>query len=327
MQDIAIIGAGFSGCVLAYELKKAGFNVHVFEKSRGPGGRSSYRKVQYCGKSTSIDHGAQFIDSSNPKYIEFLESFNSIQKWSDYKFIGINAKTLEKQKYQTKSKDIYIARPHMNSLCRELLEDVDFHSQAKVEKYNSAETLVFADGQSSSYFDIVISTAPPAQTKNIFAEFEISKGLDEIKMHSQFAVLLCSDQKYDFDFDAIAVHESPIGWISINSQRPGREKEPLAIAMHTNPDWSKENLDIKQEKLCKLAQDELEKLTGFRDKKAKFISTHRWLYARPIAPKSTDKYLWDKKNKIAVAADWLCGDNLEAAWLSARSLAQTILEN
>lgn len=39
--NIAIIGAGIAGITAARTLAKAGHHVHVFEKSRGAGGRMS----------------------------------------------------------------------------------------------------------------------------------------------------------------------------------------------------------------------------------------------------------------------------------------------
>ena len=43
MKEIAIIGAGFSTAVLCHYLNEK--NLIIFEKARGPGGRSSTRKV------------------------------------------------------------------------------------------------------------------------------------------------------------------------------------------------------------------------------------------------------------------------------------------
>ena len=55
---VAIIGAGLAGATLAYELNEAeGFEVTIFEKSRGVGGRMSTR----YGDSHEYDHGAQFF--------------------------------------------------------------------------------------------------------------------------------------------------------------------------------------------------------------------------------------------------------------------------
>jgi oxygen-dependent protoporphyrinogen oxidase len=56
-KKIAVVGAGISGLVAAYELKKAGFNVTVFEKGELPGGRMmTLRKDEHL-----FDVGADFL--------------------------------------------------------------------------------------------------------------------------------------------------------------------------------------------------------------------------------------------------------------------------
>ena len=44
--DIAIIGAGFSGCNLYNNLKEKYENITIFEKSRGVGGRLSTKYIE-----------------------------------------------------------------------------------------------------------------------------------------------------------------------------------------------------------------------------------------------------------------------------------------
>ena len=55
-MNIAIIGAGISGCSCAHQLTQAGHQVTVVEKGRGVGGRMSTRRMD----GARIDHGAQF---------------------------------------------------------------------------------------------------------------------------------------------------------------------------------------------------------------------------------------------------------------------------
>ena len=55
-KKIAVIGAGLAGITFACIMKDK-FNVKIFEKSRGVGGRMSTRKVT----PYIFDHGAQFF--------------------------------------------------------------------------------------------------------------------------------------------------------------------------------------------------------------------------------------------------------------------------
>ncbi|MCX6834114.1 MAG: FAD-dependent oxidoreductase, partial [candidate division Zixibacteria bacterium] len=53
---VAVIGAGISGLISARTFHELGFDVTVFEKSRGPGGRTATRRAD---PGLSFDHGAQ----------------------------------------------------------------------------------------------------------------------------------------------------------------------------------------------------------------------------------------------------------------------------
>ena len=55
-KKIAVIGAGLAGITFACKMKDK-FNVKIFEKSRGVGGRMSTRKES----PFIFDHGAQFF--------------------------------------------------------------------------------------------------------------------------------------------------------------------------------------------------------------------------------------------------------------------------
>ena len=56
--NIAIIGAGMTGVVCARNLKDAGYETIIFEKSRGIGGRMATRRTS---EGLQFDHGAQYI--------------------------------------------------------------------------------------------------------------------------------------------------------------------------------------------------------------------------------------------------------------------------
>ena len=57
IQRIAIIGAGIAGISCAKVLSASGKLVTLFDKSTGPGGRTSHRLFEQWG----ADHGAQYF--------------------------------------------------------------------------------------------------------------------------------------------------------------------------------------------------------------------------------------------------------------------------
>lgn len=66
-MNITIIGAGFTGCYLAYRLRVYDVNITLFEKSRGAGGRMATRQE----KEQYINHGLFQIEPQGVKFKTF----------------------------------------------------------------------------------------------------------------------------------------------------------------------------------------------------------------------------------------------------------------
>jgi len=73
MKDFCIVGSGIAGSTIANLLAKK-FSVEIFDKARGPGGRSSNRRY---GDNLSFDHGLQYI---SPKTSEFKKFILNLKK-------------------------------------------------------------------------------------------------------------------------------------------------------------------------------------------------------------------------------------------------------
>ena len=57
MSRYCVIGSGISGATIANLLNKK-YSVDLFDKARGPGGRSSFKRLD---KAKGFDHGTQYI--------------------------------------------------------------------------------------------------------------------------------------------------------------------------------------------------------------------------------------------------------------------------
>ncbi len=62
--NIAIIGAGVAGVSAANVLKARGYNVTIFEKSRGYGGRCATKRWD----GHVVDHGAQYFTIRDARF-------------------------------------------------------------------------------------------------------------------------------------------------------------------------------------------------------------------------------------------------------------------
>jgi renalase len=68
-KHIAIIGAGMAGITAARTLAQAGWQVSVFEKSRGVSGRMSTRQSDFG----SFDHGAQYFTVRDERFRQLMQ--------------------------------------------------------------------------------------------------------------------------------------------------------------------------------------------------------------------------------------------------------------
>jgi predicted NAD/FAD-dependent oxidoreductase len=81
MSRYCVIGSGISGATIANLLSK-NHSVDLFDKARGPGGRSSFKRLD---KDKGFDHGTQYISPKSPafkKFINILIKKKILKKWS-----------------------------------------------------------------------------------------------------------------------------------------------------------------------------------------------------------------------------------------------------
>ena len=73
MSRYCVIGSGISGATIANLLSKKN-SVDLFDKAKGPGGRSSFKRIE---KAKGFDHGTQYI---SPKSLAFKRFVNTLIK-------------------------------------------------------------------------------------------------------------------------------------------------------------------------------------------------------------------------------------------------------
>ena len=81
MSSYCVIGSGISGATIANLLSKKN-SVHIYDKARGPGGRSSFKRLN---KSKGFDHGAQYISPKSIQFKKFISNLckkKILKKWS-----------------------------------------------------------------------------------------------------------------------------------------------------------------------------------------------------------------------------------------------------
>lgn len=322
-KRIAIIGAGISGLALAQRLKNLA-DVVVFEKARGVGGRMSTRYAE----PFYFDHGTQFFTARSKAFQDYIAPLITkglIAEWKG-KVITYQAdKTLKDRLW---FEPHYVAVPHMNSLGKHMAEEIDVRLNTEIaalgEKRADGWHLLSKDGTMLGIFDWVISTAPPAQTLNLFkAILPDDSTLHHARLQGCFTLMIGFHSPWAKPWMAAKVHESPIEWIAVNSTKPGRNKDVTAIVVHSRNDWADEHLEDDLQQTQEYLVQQFEDVTGIACDKADYLSMHRWKYAIVLENEKKGYHL-DPHNNIAATGDWASVSRIEAAWLNAVSLATAI---
>ncbi len=322
---IAIIGAGISGLTLAQKLKDYA-QVVVFEKARGVGGRMSTRYAD----PFYFDHGTQFFTARTKAFQNFIAPFIAKGVIAEWKGKVITLQADKSVKDRLWFEPHYVAAPQMNSLCKNMAEGVDVRLNTEIaaltENRADGWHIFNKAGEALGVFDWVLSTAPPAQTSNLFhAHLPSNCTLHQTNMQGCYTLMIGFHTPWRKSWMAAKVHASPIEWISINCTRPGRNKDVTAIVVHSSNAWAEEHIDDDLQQTQAFLTSQFETVTGIACDKADYFSMHRWRYANVIANDKSAPYL-DPQRHIAATSDWASTSRIEAVWLNAEQLANDIID-
>ncbi|MEO1405897.1 MAG: FAD-dependent oxidoreductase [Pseudomonadota bacterium] len=322
MTSIAIIGAGLAGSTLAKCLSDRA-DVTVFEKSRGIGGRMATR---YAG-IYEFDHGAQYFTAQTTEFQTTLKPLiadGDVVEWTG-RVVSLSAGN---DAVELKRDDpIYVASPRMNVLPKHFAEGLNIVVRCQISSMSKDARgkwrLTDNEGGEHGPYDWVVSATPSIQTSQLLPhDVSFSEFLSQVRMSGCFSVLLGFADRPDVDWQGAKVENSPIGWVAMNSDKPGRETSPSVLVQTTN-DWAEANLENDPDTVRQTLMDELKAVAGIDKSAAKYASMHRWRYAHTPVPLGQD-YLIDEAAGLAACGDWCLGGRVEHAFTSGSSLAKAI---
>ena len=322
--QIAIIGAGMSGLILAHALKNVA-SVALFEKSRGVSGRMSTRYAD----PYQFDHGAQFFTAKTEAFRTFLEPLldgGMIAPWYA-RFVELDRDQITGSRQWSDEYPHYVAVPKMNHLCKHLATDLGVHLNTRVGEIHRADNgweIRNETHASLGVFDWVISTAPPEQTTQLMpATFQHISAIQSIKALGCYALMLGFEEPLNLSWDAALVRNADISWISVNSSKPGRPAGYSIIAQATNS-WADAHMEDDIETVQAHLQNELAIVIGCNIDAADYVTTHRWRYAN-LPKQCGPQSLIDTDNRLAACGDWCIQGRVESAFTSAMHLAEKMM--
>ena len=313
MPSLAIIGAGLAGISLA-RLLSGRYEVTLFDKSRGISGRLATRRLEVG----EFDHGAQYFTARNPHFIEFLQPALKLGQLAVWK---PRLRTLEAGKPLSKRTWLephYVGTPSMTSWLKALAEGLEIRRDCLIQHLERRSEGWYLNAELGP-FDWVVSTLPAPQTAELLPwKFDLS----QVEMQACYALMLRFAEMPKCRWEAAVVKGSCLSWMAWNQTKPRRSPQPCLV-VHSANAWAQVHWGEEPEESQRLMLEELWKLTGFPPDSAAELAFHRWRYAHTSQPLCRP-YLLEHTQNLAVCADWCLESRAEAAYLSARALAQAL---
>ena len=320
--SVAVVGAGISGLFAARTLVDHGLKVRVFEKSRGPGGRSSTRRDGYY----SFDHGAQYFTVRDDRFRRYVDSWiedGLVQSWQGR--IG----TASGGEVQLKSDGInrFVGVPGMSAVAGHLASHLQITYDTKVrgiERTTNHWRLIKDSGEDLGSFKVVIVAMPPEQAAALLVESaNLIKQVQSVKMLPTWAVVAVFDRSLNLELDGMFAHNSPLSWMARNNSKPGRPRHECWVLHGTN-EWSASHLEEDEREVSAVLLQAFFEATGSKSIQPTFARAHRWRFALAENPLKVG-CLWDEKLRLGVCGDWCHMSRIEGAFLSGVAMAGQVL--
>ena len=319
MKDFCVLGSGVAGSTIANLLSKK-YSVHVFDKARGPGGRSSNKKFK---KKLSFDHGVQYISPKSKVFKEFTQRLfkkKILKIWEGNHLDFTFEKKLDSKKYIGKKANNDLNKFNLKSIKQ------TFDSQIIKIKYKNKIWEITLKDNSKHHFQNLVITCPFPQLKKIARKYLDKKILNlNVQMQPNITVMVALKNQKNLPISSIKFNDDILAWAANENSKKRFKSNFNLWTLQATLKWSKKT--INKYKIDKSIMSQLitrfVKLTGFKKNKIIFKKIHGWKYSYNYQ-KTPFLSLWDKKYNLGICGDWFNGPKVENAWLSANDLARKI---
>ena len=322
---IAIIGTGIAGLSAAHALHKAGHAVHLFDKSRGSGGRMSSTRSE----AGALDLGAQYFTARDRRFVDEVQHWQAkgwASEWEPRLYNHKNGQLTPSPDEQIR----WVGSPRMSAITRGLLEHLTVTFTCRITDLFRGEKhwhLQDADGKDHGPFShVIVATPAPQATALLASAPKLASAAAGVKMDPTWAVALAFETALDTKMDGCFVQDSPLDWLARNSSKPLRDSQPDTWVLHATSAWSRQNLDLSKEAVIEHLHGAFAELMHVAIPAPIFTQAHRWLYARPAAAHEWGA-LADADLGLYACGDWCLSGRVEGAWLSGQEAARRLLEH
>ncbi|MEO1702755.1 MAG: FAD-dependent oxidoreductase [Pseudomonadota bacterium] len=301
-EKIAIVGAGLSGSVLARILVDAGFDVTVFEKSGGTGGRLATRRTDFG----AFNHGAQYLTAKSAPFRAMLTGLSNAGSVHEWVPTGKDRDNIW-----------HVGTPGMSGLVKPLLNDIVITRRTRVSSIDDDGDFVALSSEEGilGAFDRVIVTAPAPQAYELLSIYDpVFQPLASVRYGPCWTLMAVFEGLFEGPDIFRGDGDGAIGWMAKSFQTDG----VCGYIVQAGAPWSREHLEMPKEDAAALMIAKLQAVLP--DAIPVNAKAHRWRYALVEKPLGT-AFLGSRSARVFCAGDGMLGARAENAFESARLLA------
>jgi renalase len=334
MKDVIVIGAGMAGLTCAQQLKQAGLDVTIVEKSAGVGGRMATRRLQ----GTWVDHGAQLLSvksDSFGRFVRKLQDKGLVQEWTRNVY-QLSASGL-RPPIADERHPRYCCPMGMTSIAKYLANEIPIINNARIVdvSHNDIKWQLVTDRQEVLETSVIVSTIPAPQFLPIFEEVlapapSFLQAVQSVKFAPSVTIMAGynASNSVPVEWQAISCIDDPIlDWISYDSSKhPDKAMQPVFVLQSTaefaKQSMEEPDLEIAGKPLLNQVGRLLEKWLASPE----WWQVHRWRYALAEESLGVSCLSTSIPLSLVCAGDWCAGKNIEAAYHSGLAAAESAIE-
>jgi len=334
--QVAIIGAGTAGCLIANLLNKDGVKCLLLEKSRGVGGRCSRRRI-HTDDSTNyaIDlGGSDFFPAQATnrlkKMLNYWISEGYLSKWVR------RVSRFDKRSDASETVTSLCGTPSMNTWHSMVTGNINLLTQSRVANLKRIDDYwhLFDDNnQAIVVAKKLVITAPPEQTRDLLNTLGAltSVHLPDTLPHESLPQYVCAisfDTPLHMDADVYQIGHALLHSAVLEDSKPGRAPPtPMqqVWVLHSTYEWAQQQNHVDSHTAAvELAQAFCQHFSI--DIKPTILTSHYWRMAKyNPTPNDKDSYFWDEQLNMGCCGDWLGGGGTVGALNSAVALHEVMI--
>ena len=236
MKDFCILGSGVAGSTIANLLSKK-YSVHVFDKARGPGGRSSNKRFK---TNQSFDHGVQYISPKSKVFKKFTEKLFKKRVLKIWNGNHLDF-TFEKKPLSIK----YIGRKANNDLSKYNLKGIKQTFASQITKINFKNNFWEIQTENGLNYQskYLVLTCPFPQLKKIARKYLDKKILNlNVNMQPNMTVMVAFKNQKNLPISSIKFDDDTLAWAANENSKKRFKSNTNLWTLQATLKWSKKRL-------------------------------------------------------------------------------------